>query len=368
MKHPVHLLTIGMVVLLMLSTCGCLDEGDEEIEEETGIKEQTINAILDSFSYSGNFEGYNKIEIHDWSCSKSGASITVQGTIGSGSYRLSIHDKTGSRIFKESFDNSGAHQFQGSTEEGDAGSWQVKLEFLGFTGSIQISIDAKTIVPPDNNGSDSPDDGSDDGIGGPDDGDSGIPDDGNQTGGGDSPDDGNQTEGGGDIPDNGNQTSGGDQPTPSDMEAVNETMPIISGWLSSPASSSSGETTHVENIDLNRSKVISITIRIHVEDSDATHEETDNGSNPDTINSTVEAKGYNGTLEVETPGDMIFKFKENTYLPQEWNVTIKGVEFGSGKPAYLFRPGLVVGGSPLVYVDQGAYFEINVEYTYLVPK
>ena len=238
-------------------------------------------------------------------------------------------------------------------------------------------------VPSDDGSGDSGDDTSDDGSGdggtddGDDGGDDGTPDDGDDDGDDGSPDDGDDGSDDGDddgTPDDGddgsddgtgNETDGGDDGTPDDGDdgsdevsgnLVNVSMPQRSGWLESESPE------HQEPVAIPESTVVEITFRIHVEDSDEEHAETDEGSDPDIIKASATDNAEQSQQDTATtPGDMTFTFKapEATYLAQNWTVKIWGQEFGGGKPAYFF--------GFIVWVDQGVAWTLDVEYVYQVP-
>jgi hypothetical protein len=116
------------------------------------------------------------------------------------------------------------------------------------------------------------------------------------------------------------------------------------------------------SIPVNDSNLIRVKISVRVEDSDAAHSETDQGSDPDNVIVTVSNGNATETQEGPTPFSYSFEFKvlggaETTeYLAQGWSVTIDAA-LGGGKPRFVF--------GFIIWVDQGVAYSIDGDYTYL---
>ncbi|MCK4718559.1 MAG: hypothetical protein KAT70_07805, partial [Thermoplasmata archaeon] len=218
------------------------------------------------------------------------------------------------------------------------------------------------------------DDGTeDDGTG--DDVDDGTPDDGDP---GDEPvDDGTGDEGDDDeepvdddepADDNTSAEPGepGDE-GPDELEYVD--LGYRSGWISSPDAVEEGECEHTEVYTLaHRPCIVFFTVTIN--DSDAAHAETDEGSDPDSAKVTV-SDGANITQSQNiytTTGTYTFEFgvnrSEGADLGTQWTIEIKGMEFGGGKGAYNVPAPAEARPVPFVYVDQGLAWAIEGGYWY----
>jgi hypothetical protein len=168
-----------------------------------------------------------------------------------------------------------------------------------------------------------------------------------------------------DDEDNGSQ----DDTPPQEEGIVNGSLQQRSGWIDSPDSGSSDkELIHVEEYNFTEESLTEITFYIRLEDSDEEHAETDEGSDPDMVGINITSDAGDWVENVTwTPSEQEYTFKAgNGYLSNLWSITIWGEEFGSGTPAYMYRPGTVYNESVLVYIDQGAAWTINVNYRYFV--
>jgi hypothetical protein len=122
------------------------------------------------------------------------------------------------------------------------------------------------------------------------------------------------------------------------------------GWLNN------GDYKHDEDYNIKESNVCEIRFRVFVNDSDAEHSETDEGSDPDTVKVHMESESHYYSKEGKTPFYVETGW-EYEFLPNNWTVTIEGISYGGGKPAYG-PAGMVV------YVDQGVAWEIYGSYMY----
>ena len=115
-------------------------------------------------------------------------------------------------------------------------------------------------------------------------------------------------------------------------------------------------------------KVTEISVTISFEDSDASHSETDDGSDADDI-VLVLTNGDNTSQPAvgQTPCTLTVKMnstEDGGYMGGEWEVQIQATCNG-GKPATLVpRPGIIPG--PFVYKDQGVAYSLSGEYGFLI--
>jgi len=143
-------------------------------------------------------------------------------------------------------------------------------------------------------------------------------------------------------------------------------VPPASGWISSPGASSGGPTQAAMNISTNGTELISLSINITIMDDDGQHTQTDGGSDPDT----VVVKVGNDTIELTTDkssgtaaqskeygGDKVSQFGKNI------TILVTGTKFGGGNRVYGPFGHVPIPG--VVYVDQGAGYNIEVKYTYM---
>ncbi|MCK4718908.1 MAG: hypothetical protein KAT70_09585 [Thermoplasmata archaeon] len=143
-------------------------------------------------------------------------------------------------------------------------------------------------------------------------------------------------------------------------------IPPKSGWISSPDAVDVVETEHRENFTT-PGPVISMTVTVRIEDSDAAHAETDDPSDPDTAKVTV-SDGANGSMSQTistTTGTYTFELgvngSEEAAFGTNWVIEIKGMEFGGGKET---SPGPFGVAMVLVFIDQGLAWSIEGKYTY----
>lgn len=125
-----------------------------------------------------------------------------------------------------------------------------------------------------------------------------------------------------------------------------------SGWIDSD-----GNATHKEEYHLKEDNIYSVCFRIEIKDSDDEHAETDDGSDPDDVEATVEGGKYLYTDSGYTPFYMDVDWSSDSFISNHWTVTIEGIYFGGGKP-------MGVAGM-IVYVDQGIAWKIYVDYVYV---
>ena len=145
--------------------------------------------------------------------------------------------------------------------------------------------------------------------------------------------------------------------------------PGESGWIDSDM----GDTPqHVDSsipLEINSTTLITIlTIQVRFEDSDASHSESDEGSDPDQITMTL-SNGINESDSVSgtTPCNLEIRMapnstEEGAFLSGNWEIKVQAV-CGAGKPYTLIpRPGMI---APFVYKDQGVAYDLRASYTFL---
>jgi hypothetical protein len=163
---------------------------------------------------------------------------------------------------------------------------------------------------------------------------------------------------------------GGPPPKPEiKYEAVNDTIDPDSAWAESNWPDSNNPTVDTTiPLSVNSTQMVSeITVTITVEDSDAAHQESDDGSDPDDVTITL-TNGDNSSQAASgsTPCTLTVKMNatgddENAYMDGNWEVNLRATCNG-GKPYTIIpRP----GPSPLQYKDQGVQYSLTGEFTYL---
>ena len=150
------------------------------------------------------------------------------------------------------------------------------------------------------------------------------------------------------------------------------------GWADFDTQGSGGDTSLEETVtmNLNSSMLTHVKVTIQFEDSDDAHADSDEDSNPDMFRVKINSTGFEskvasgqtpGKVELELPSanaTMGTTGEENAIqFGPELSIFIEA-DCGGGKPYKPFIPNRP-GGSPLVYIDQGIYYSITVEYTYL---
>lgn len=136
----------------------------------------------------------------------------------------------------------------------------------------------------------------------------------------------------------------------------------LSGWIGTDGNEHAAQSF---TITLNDTNIVTVKFSIKVDDSDADHSETDEGSNPDDITITVSSGNSTETKSGPTPYNTQIEFKAPggtetpEYLDSSWTVDINA-DLGGGKPRFFF--GLIV------WIDQGVAYTINADYTYMQPE
>ncbi len=149
---------------------------------------------------------------------------------------------------------------------------------------------------------------------------------------------------------------------PPELVMKQGTITEMSGWIDDDGNEHAAGNFA---LPLNNSNIVSIEINVMVEDSNAEHAETDQGSDPDQITVTVSGGNNSQTMDGITPFSVKFEFTaEGTqdiinYLDGSWNVQIDAA-LGGGKPRFIF--------GFIVWIDQGIAYTINGQYTYLVEE
>jgi hypothetical protein len=143
-----------------------------------------------------------------------------------------------------------------------------------------------------------------------------------------------------------------DDPTRSKTIYNEASLPPRSGWIDSD-----GNTTHIEEYNFLESDIYEVRFQVLINDSDEAHADTDEGSDPDLVYVTLQGGEYLDSFIIETPINWAMGWSSDFLLPNDWTVTIEGLEFGNKSVLGPF--GLIV------YVDQGIAWAIFVDYVYL---
>jgi hypothetical protein len=128
-------------------------------------------------------------------------------------------------------------------------------------------------------------------------------------------------------------------------------------------------------VNLNTSMISKVTVTIVIDDFDSAHTETDDGSDPDEFAVKINSSGQESQPATgTTPGSVIIELPAGNATEGTEEAVEMGPVLGihitatchGGKQAYPSgRPGLIIRGSPFVYVDQGISYTIAIEYDYL---
>ena len=152
----------------------------------------------------------------------------------------------------------------------------------------------------------------------------------------------------------------------------------MEAWADFDSQGDGGDTTVEETItmNLNSSLLNYVKVTITFQDSDEAHADSDEDSDPDMFRVKINSTGYESNIASgQTPGTATLEIppknatmsatgeEEQIQFGPELSIFIEA-DCQGGKPYKPFLPNRP-GGSPLVYVDQGIYFSITVEYTYL---
>lgn len=159
-------------------------------------------------------------------------------------------------------------------------------------------------------------------------------------------------------------------PAVHDIVLNKTSLPVQSGWVESDSSGGDGGPGYAEAsipIELENKWVVSISVTLKLEDSDETHNETDEGSDPDVvrgklISEDIEFSNRSGVtpcaLFMSHEGNITEQSEEDDGLPRNWYVELTAECYG-GKPT-----GIGPGFQFLTYLDQGVAWELEVEYEY----
>ena len=155
-----------------------------------------------------------------------------------------------------------------------------------------------------------------------------------------------------------------------ELTQMSGTIPTKSGWAESNWAESSDEPwkASVEiPIKFESDKVVSVELKIDVQDSDSNHSETDEGSDPDQITITITWGNASANETIKKQGSTPFSvtitlpaepLPEGQYISGNVVVKIDGDCYG-GKPTRPFP------WWPIVYKDQGFAYTVSGTYTYM---
>ncbi len=145
------------------------------------------------------------------------------------------------------------------------------------------------------------------------------------------------------------------------------TVPEKSGWLAYDATE-----PVTTGFTANGTKLISLSVNVEIRDWNQEHAETDEGSEPDTVQVKVESDGgaFSYTERVTTSGSdgignttiEITEEEAGETLPTAWTVSVTGEEFGGGNNPT--GPGGIVPIPFLIYIDQGCEYSVTGSYEY----
>lgn len=149
-------------------------------------------------------------------------------------------------------------------------------------------------------------------------------------------------------------------------EVLSGSMEPQSGWLNYDAQ------PITFNISANGTALISLNVTVAIQDSDDAHAQTDEGSDPDTVQIDVKSvdgawsvsqklSTTEGTTTITIPNENI-TVSDGETLPTDWTITISGVQFGGG--VHPTGPAGIVPIPFLTYVDQGCAYKVSAEYQY----
>lgn len=145
------LFKLGIIIpfalgLFLVMSC---NQGLYDDYDNTQIIKNTYTGSVDDFSGDSdpdaNFTGDNDSGILSFAWINSSTKAKVKLDISSsssGSVKLTLNDSNGKEVFNKTFSSSdNVLSFDGLTDEGDAGTWKVTLEFSNFTGQGSFEID-----------------------------------------------------------------------------------------------------------------------------------------------------------------------------------------------------------------------------------
>ncbi len=142
------------------------------------------------------------------------------------------------------------------------------------------------------------------------------------------------------------------------------------GWIQSSGDSEPWIADATFQISINATNVLSIEVKVIIDDSDQAHSETDEGGDPDEIEVYVSAAGIATepvggqtlfTQVIKPPTNATSTEEGEGYLPNEWELHIHASCFSGKNPT---GPGGIIPIVFLQYIDQGVTYTYEVKYTY----
>ena len=95
-----------------------------------------------SFSYSTNAGMTTKTDSYTWENPASKAVVQSSMNMGVGSATVTIKDAAGKQVFSKTFQGSGQAGSSETTQEGQAGAWQIEVKMTGASGQVAFQVNS----------------------------------------------------------------------------------------------------------------------------------------------------------------------------------------------------------------------------------
>lgn len=105
-----------------------------------GAQQTGVSNSPGAFSYGGQTTAKSGTEVYLWQNPSSGAWVQWGGQSAVGSLTVVLEDKCGNELYRDELGGMQQGGSQEATSRGAPGEWVIKLEFVGFTGQMGLSI------------------------------------------------------------------------------------------------------------------------------------------------------------------------------------------------------------------------------------
>lgn len=143
---------LALLAALVLSGCAtngqtALDPGSPGSPTYPGGVQHTDQTSVsnqpDSFTLSGNAAHKTGSDPYAWQVSKTSAQVVYSVSVAGGQLNLTLTDQLGRVVYQHTLRAGEQAQGTQATQVGIPGSWNVRLDWSDFTGSISLQVSAQ---------------------------------------------------------------------------------------------------------------------------------------------------------------------------------------------------------------------------------
>ncbi len=124
---------VALLTSLLVSACGGGSTGP-------GIQPQIANAP-DNFQYQvSSVSGYSGVLTYQWSNTGTQANVNQSTTVTGGSVIVTLLDANGVQVYQRSLADNGTF----TSNAGTAGTWTIRVDYSGMSGTVNFRVQKKT--------------------------------------------------------------------------------------------------------------------------------------------------------------------------------------------------------------------------------